>query len=87
MKIKNATVFYPVLLMMNILVLSASLIYSAPGGGNLVTCYSTFEIGCVEENRWEVYDCGSCTKKNCKSYSDRDDCSHSPTADGNVNLN
>ncbi|MDP2235306.1 MAG: hypothetical protein Q8J88_02625 [Bacteroidales bacterium] len=84
MKIKYATVTISVMLMINILVFLNTLIYSAPSS-NLVTCYSTFEIGIVEENKWEVYDCGACTKKLCKSYSNQSNCRHFPS--GNVNLN
>ncbi len=83
---KYTTVAISVMLTINILVFLNSLIYSAPGGGNLVTCYSTFEIGIVEENRWEVYDCGTCAKKLCKSYSDQSGCNHTSSG-GGVNIN
>ncbi|MCK9236075.1 MAG: hypothetical protein M0Q41_12105 [Bacteroidales bacterium] len=83
MKIKFETIVITVLLIVNILVLSDLLIYAAPGNGNLVTCYNTFEIsGTESENNWEVYDCGSCEKKRCKSFSDSGSCRHNPTETG-----
>lgn len=38
-----------------------------------VTCYSTTKVG-EEGNYYEVYVCGSCTKKMVVSYSDQGTC-------------
>jgi hypothetical protein len=53
------------------------------GGGNVVTCYSTFEMsGQPDGDKWEVYDCGACTKKNCKSYSNSSTCTYNASTGG-----
>jgi hypothetical protein len=44
------------------------------GGGNLVTCYSTFTVYGDYRDKWDAYDCGNCSKKRCAAYSDSGSC-------------